>query len=232
MFNLFTREQLPPVYFSKQYLNGSTFDYSEHINSAKMDLPDECLRNFHPVLMFEAREQKKNFSEEIELYYIEHFYTIFKSPNGNLCLLRYDQRAKKYWFTPHYGYYREAQNIRHYVRERARKDAGIVEPNKIGKFTEKKVSEWLEYCDREIEFLNSLVSDVQDKNKTIERQIADFAIASGGDVSQWHNNTEVKTKNFTVIFTHDKASQYLTTKIEFNGGLNDVLRLLGKEPVS
>ena len=47
---------------------------------------------------------------------------------------------------------------------------------------------------QEIEFLNSLVSDVQDKNKTIERQIADFAIASSGDVSQWHNNTEVKPK--------------------------------------
>jgi hypothetical protein len=224
-FNLYTKEYLPKVYTSKQVLNGSIFDYSNKVNNARLDLPDELLEQFNPVLLFKAREQQKNFSDEIELYYIEHYYTAFETPEGNIAILRYNSKNKKYYFTPYYGYFRQYQNIDHHIRLQAEKESGIKAPNYIGKFMAKKVQAWLNYCDTKINHMNSLLESTKDKNAEIERKIADFAVNSKGDVSRWSDQTQVKTKYFRVTFNHNKRSQYLYTKIEFTGNLNDVLNI-------
>lgn len=225
-FNLYTSEDLPKIYTQPQILNGSTFDYSKNINDAKLDLPDALLNNFKPVLLFEAREQKKNNSEDVELYYIEHSYTSFFTPNGNIVILRYDSRNKKYYFMPHYVYFRGVQNVEFSIRERAKNEIGIKEPNYIGKFTDKKVNEWFKYCDDTIKLNEKIVSNNKDKNKEIESKIYDFALKSGGKVSKYANTTEIEIKNFRVRFDHNKGSQFLSTKIDFNGTLEDVLKLL------
>lgn len=225
-FNLYTGEDLPSIYKSEQKLGDSVFNYSERINSATMDLPDSILNEFNPVLLFEAREQKRNFSDEIELYYIENFYTCFFTPNGNICLLRFNSKNKKYYFMPHYGHYREIQNISHYKRTELLSSYNLKEPQHIGKFTAKKINDWLNYCDLLISAQNEVVKLCDDKNYQIEREIADFCVSSGGEVYKYASTTEVTLKNFIIRFDHNRNEQYLSKKITFNGDLNDVLELV------
>jgi hypothetical protein len=226
VFNLYTKDDLPAIYTQPQILNGSIFDYSDKIKSATLELPDECLKGFNPALMFEARQQLKYNSKDVELYYIENHYTIFETTGGNLAMLRHDSRNKKYYFHPFFAYYRQYQFFEHYDRQKALDASGIKEPNYIGKFTSKKVNDWLKYCDDKINFMSDFVAKSDDKNHAIETKIKDFINKSGGNVQAWGENTEVKKGKFRITFAHNRRAQYLSTKIEFEGDLNDVLNLI------
>lgn len=226
-FNLFTLENLPEILFETQCIRDDfKVNYTDKINSAKIETPSEILNDFGPVLLFEVREQINHFTKQTELIYIDHIYTAFCTPAGNIAILRKPSyKGDKYEFMLHYSHYRQVQNIAHYKRERAQKEANHTDPQKIGVFTHKKVLNWLEHCDKE-EILNAkIVEQANDKNKEIEAQIKDFATRSGGTVTAWHDNTQVKCKYFTVIFEHNRRDQYLSTKIEYTGSLNQIIKL-------
>jgi hypothetical protein len=100
-----------------------------------------------------------------------------------------------------------------------------VEPNYIGVFTEKKINDWFDFCDKEAELNKQIVSSSEGKNKEIEEQIQSFIGSVPCTVQKWANNTEVRTKHFNVVFTHDKSSQYLSHKVTFSGSLKDITKL-------
>ena len=222
--NLFTFSDIPKEYTQKQILNGSTFDYSEKANNDFV-LPSEILNKYEHGLFWECRKQYKNDKPtEVELYYIEHSRILFLSPKGNLIRFVKD-RNNKYSFSLDYSHYREVQNVSYYQREEARKKSGIVEPNYIGVFTDKKVNDWLNYCDQEAELNKQIVDSSNDKNQEIEKEIETFINSMPCEVSKWNNNTEIKTNLFKIVFTHDKKSQYLSKKIEFTGTLKDITKI-------
>jgi hypothetical protein len=227
-FGLYTKNDLPEIIFKDQVVNQTVFNFSERINSAKIEIPDDCLSQFGPLLLFNVRKQENSFTGEIELHYIEHIYTAFETPGGNIAILRYDSRAKKYYLMPYYGYYRAFQDIDFYTRDKAQKERGPKEPNRIGTFTPKKISQWLEYCDAYIGFMDGEVNGAKDKNDTISEQVKDFVSKLGGKVSYWNTQTQVAVNGFRITFNHHKNTQYLETRIEFTGNVNDVLKLLGK----
>ena len=228
-FNLFTRENLPPVLFTTQTIerDGFSINYTDKIESEKMQLPDDILLKFSPTLLFEVRQQT-DIRGNVELFYPEHTYTAFLTTRGNIAILRYDSRSKKHFFMPHYAYYREVQNVSFERRERAKKESGLTEPNYIGKFTEKKVFDWLNYCDSEIALNEQIVLAAKDKNAQIEAEIQEYIKKSGGRVTKWGENTEVTNDCFRVIFTHNKKEQWMSKKIEFNGTLEDILAIVNK----
>lgn len=222
--NLFQLCDIPKEYTQQQVLNGSTWNCSEKVNNNYV-LPSEILQKYEHGLFWECRKQFKNSEpKEVELYYIEHSRVLFLSPKGNLLRLVKD-RNNKYSFSLDYSHYRDIQNISHYKREEAFKKSGLKEPNLIGVFNDKKIIDWFNYCDSEAELNKEIVLNANDKNSQIEAEIKNFIDSVKCNVSKWHDKTEVKTNLFTVFFTHDKKSQYLSKEIKFNGGLNDVIRL-------
>ena len=220
--NLFTFGNIPTQWTKPQKLGDSTFDYSEKVNN-NYTLPSEILYKYEHGLFWDCRKQLKNNSNEVELYYIERSQILFLSPKGNL--VRLISYKGKYSFSPDYSHFREVERVSHYKRKDIYEKSGLKEPNNIGVFTEKKINEWLEYCDNLIDLNKSIVEGANDKNKQIEQQIENFINSVKCNVQKWSNNTDVVTEHFRVTFTHDKQSQYLSKKIEFKGTLEDIQRI-------
>ena len=228
-FNLFTAENLPEVYKSPQYLNGSTFEYIGRVERDLQNniLPSDVLKEFIHGLFFECKQQKRNFSEEIELYYIDHSYRLFLTPAGNLAMLKHHKG--KYTFFPYYSYHHKWYNIEYNKRVKALEVAGVVEPQQIGVFTPKKVQSWLNYCDSYINCLYSFAAEAQTENEKIQQKINDFIEKSGGKASTWGNDPKITTvdcKLFQVRFNHYERSQYMSHEVTFKGGFLDVLDII------
>jgi hypothetical protein len=221
--NLFTFSDIPKEYTQKQILNGSTFDYSERVNN-NFVLPSEILNKYEHDLFWECKKQYKNEAPaKVELYYIEHSRLLFLSPKGNL--LRLINNKGKFYFSLDYSHYKDVQNVCWEQREKAKKESGLIEPNYIGVFTEKKINDWLNYCDAEHELNKQIVFNAQDKNSQIEKEIQTFIDSVKCNFSTYHDKTRVETQFFSVTFTHDKKSQYLSKEIRFNGKLEDVVKI-------
>jgi hypothetical protein len=223
---LYTRSNIPPQYRAKQTSRGSEFDFYTYVLQDENKVPDEVLNKFTSDFFYRCYEQEENFSDKIELYVIERGADhIFLSPKGHLCRLLCNKN--KYAFHPHYAYLRKWSDISHHLKKEAIKEAGLSEPNRIGVFTEKKVLQWLQYCDTYIEVMEALCKKADSRNDEIEAEIKTFIQRSGGNVSTYHNITDVTVKGlFEVRFEHNKESQYLSTKIEFRGAASDLLNLL------
>lgn len=227
-FNLYLREDVPSIYLKDQILNGSKFNYSYRIERDEKAnvLPDLILSSFEHGLFYECRVQFKNFTNEPELYYIEHSYILFLTPKGRLAMIKHHKG--KYHFSPYYGYFRQWQQINYHVRNEAIEKAGLKEPNKIGVFSVKKIAEWLNYCDQYIDLMIEYTDSVEHKNKDIEKQIQGYIDSIGGRVDKWQNTTEISKDNFRITLTHYKESQYLDVKIVYSGNINDVIGIIGK----
>ena len=228
-FNLFTADKLPEIYKKTQMLNGTPFNFAERIERdiKSNRLPSDILKEFSNGLFFEAKEQKNSFSDKIELYYINHSYRLFFTPAGNIAILA--SQKGKYYFHPYYAYFRKWDKIEYTKRENALKKAGISEPNQIGVFTIKKIQDWLNYCDKYINCMNTLVEEMSKENEKIENQINEFVKKSGGTFSRWGENPTVTVVNcgfFEINFKHYKKSQFMNHEIKFKGDLKDILNII------
>lgn len=224
--SLFQFSDMPKEYLSKQKLGENTYDYSDRVNN-DYTLPSELLNKYTHGLFWECRKQYKNSEPtQVELYYIEHSRLLFLTPKGNLVRLVKDKN--KYYFSLDYSYYHKIQNIDYYQREKVFKESGLIEPNYIGVFTDKKIIDWLNYCDAKNELHEQIISSADNKNTEIEKEIQSFIDSVKCTVSKWGENTEVKTNLFTVVFTHNKKSQYLSKKIYFTGSLTDITNITNK----
>jgi hypothetical protein len=225
--NLYVSNEIPKEYTQSQILNGSTFDYSDKVNN-NYTLPSEILQKYEHGLFWECRKQYTNTEpQQVELYYIEHSRLLFLSPKGNLLRLVKD-RQNKYSFSLDYSHYKEVQKVSYNTRILAQKESNLIEPNKIGVFTDKKIIDWLNYCDKEAELNNKIVQESNNKNKDIEAEIQNFINSVPCKVSKWDNKTDIQTKYFRVLFTHDKSSQYLSKQITFSGLLTDIINIENK----
>jgi hypothetical protein len=230
--NLFTADQIPTHYLQPQKIRGSLFNYSEYVNSVKdveflEYIPKDILSSFTYGVFFHCYEQKKNFSDEIELYVIDRNVSIlFLTPEGNAA--RISSHKNKFSFNLAYFYFREFDSVSYHLRQKALNDSGIKEPNSIGVFSVKKISNWLNYCDAYHNTMRDLLDSSNDKNKEIESKIENFIKqAPGCNVSKWDNKTSVRVKDlFEVVFEHNKTTCHLYTKISFLGNESDILRIL------
>lgn len=103
-------------------------------------------------------------------YYIDSFpgsFVLVKAKNSEL-LLRLGMNDKKYHLHLDYAELRPF-NFAHYSeRKSATKD--LIEPNRIGVFTEKKVNDWLTYCEAYYKCMQAMKARLDgeaDENKAI-----------------------------------------------------------------
>lgn len=176
----------------------------------------------------------KSPNPRFELYYYcqtstnhngtEKYYSI-SSPvfgithKGVLCLLQ--EYRGKYHIHPDwhrinkltFSSYEQTELLKH-----------LQEPNRIGVFSDKKINEWLEFCVEKVRILDEYEAIHKEKNATILAEIEE--IKKIGKAGGYDNRTRIDTILFRIDLTHCPETAFLDKKITFNGGVDDVKKIM------
>ena len=163
---------------------------------------------------WEGREN--NYIEGVELF--------IKHVESNTVITMRGQKGK-YSFYPAWFHMFKSNVISSHQRMKAIES--IDKPNLIGVFTDKKMFEWVKYCENYINALNSALNEVENKNAELENEIENFIKDLKGKckVERWAKYTIVQNDYFRVEFSIDKSCGYLSKKIQYNGDLQGIVFL-------
>ncbi len=215
--NLYEAADIP-----ERYTQNDFFDH--RIKCGAQPIPEflQGLEGYECGLYYEAK-QDTDYQKNV-FYYIDHSYILLKKNGSDILMLLRNDRDKKQYFHLHYTHLNKYHNISHDIRQKAINS--IKEPNRIGVFSAKKVDDWANYCQLYYEAMERVYSEVNNKNAEIEAEIAAFIQSVPGcKVSKWANQTNVETPLFYVTFEHFKDQNYLSTKIQYKGGLANVTKI-------
>lgn len=189
--------------------------------------PDFFNTSKYEVGMFaKVRTQYKNFSDDIELYYIDYFAILLLDDSLDFpIIMKNDWRTKKYTFYPVYELINKFSSKISYEQQKPFL-AEIKEPKKIGVFSDKKIADWIEYC-REYVLALEKCNDTISSKKTENQKYIDSVINSmpGAKIEKHNNYTIIKNRIFRIEFALLKNGAYLHKKIEFTGTIEDIVKL-------
>ena len=106
-------------------------------------------------------------------------------------------------------------------------------PNLIGVFTEKKLKEWFNWCDTYVTELVKSATNRKSKEAECRDIIAKFIadiknIDPAMKLREWQDSVFIETHNFDVTLKLTDNNTHLESKINYRGGLEDLLKLLKK----
>lgn len=149
-------------------------------------------------------------------------YKFVKREDSEVILMLKTDRNKMYYFYPYYAQLFKYREISEHVKAAALK--GLIQPDYIGVFTQKKVNNWVDYYDKYMSYMESLLVEGNRKNQGITKQIEDFIEAlPKSKVERYENKTWVTSDPFLITFTHIKDRQYLQTEVVYKGTLNEIV---------
>jgi hypothetical protein len=226
-FNLFTTENLPEKF--KAYYNEriETNEYKKNVGL----IPEFILNNsnYESGIFWECRIQDEGTKKEC--YYIEHSYKlVLKKDSSTLLMLMSNYNTKgKFCLHPYFGELRSLENKIDSYKKRYEIEK-LKKPCLIGVFSEKKLNDWVNYCNDYINTLKALNNEISEKNKVAEKEINDFINSLNGKctVRVWeakYNDYKswcIETELFEVNFKLTEESGYLQQEIKFKGNLNNV----------
>lgn len=215
-FNLYQLNDIPDTH--------KNYNFEHAINYGKRNIPEFMLsfKGAEVGLFYECK-QDTNY-QNTTTYYVEHSYILVKAVNSDIVLMLKSDRHNKYNFHPYYSLMHKYQNIAYSIREKGIKE--LKRPNDIGVFTEKKVNDWLQYCEDYIKALDNVYNEVTGKNNEIQTEIHNFiASIPGCKFSTYQNITDIDTPLFRVRFTHYKDQNYVNKEITFKGGLSAITKI-------
>lgn len=165
-------------------------------------------------------------------YYIPSAYNFLLSDSGTLCLCKKEHgKSGKYYLYPYYGYRYRCNVMDAYRVSDA--EAEVKEPNKIGVYSEKKVKDWMDYCDKVVAVYDRLLKEHGEK---LERAKDEFAsILSQFDKKHIVNLNEkdfsayIRTPNFRVSLSVNFKQGTTQNEVTFVGDIGDVIRIDGKK---
>lgn len=224
-FNYYQFTDIPKHYFDDKYFNERFEDSKSYHNSLNL-IPEEVLNSkvAEVALFAEVREQTRD--EKHELYYIDHSYIVLFNPKTKVIMQLKEHRGK-YHFYPIYSVVNKMHMGLNYEQIRINQEK-LLEPNKIGKFTDKKLIDWFFYIDLLIKAWAKTKEEITSKKDENQKIIDDF-ITSLGDKCKVYNHDNyysIDTKNFSVVFELLNNGEYLSKKISFKGTLEDIAKLV------
>lgn len=227
-FKFFAPDAIPAMYFEDEYFRTNFDNKNNNDYWRKKNIPDFLLNSelFQIGEFCEIREQLKNFTNEHELYFIESYCILVWCKGAtNLMLLRKSWKNDKYTLFPIYNvvnkitYKLQRSQYNEYTKK-------VIEPNNIGVFTEKKVLNWVQYCNDYINALKQCENDILRKKNENQLKI-DNTIKSlpNSKVRIYKNYTTLETEYFNIDFQLLNNGEYLDTKITYKGGLKGIIDL-------
>jgi len=225
-YNYFTIDSIPKNILSDPYF-AENFKYKEDMY-AKVQIP-EGLKNIKGIqveVFAKVREQFVNFTDpqKHELYYIDNFYVCIYSEKSN-CLLQLMNSNGKYYLYPVYEIVNKLQHNTTYQQRKPFTDE-LHEPNKIGVFTDNKVAAWITYCNDYVVAITAAKNFVNDGKLVNETKISDTILSlPDAKVQKFNEYIIIETKLFRIEFRLLDNGTYLSQKIQYKGGLNDIINL-------
>jgi hypothetical protein len=226
-YKFFTPDTIPATYFEDEYFRAN---YDNKINSPynRKKIPEFLLNSeiFEIGEFCEIGETLKNFTNEHDFFFIEDFkILVYCKSADNLMLLQKDWKVEKYTFFPIYNIVNvitrnlNTSQYNEYTKK-------INTPNTIGVFTDKKVLAWVNYCNEYINALKQCETDILSKKNDNQLKIDSTIDALPGcKVERWKNYTTLKTDLFEIEFSLQNNGEYLSTKINYIGGLKGIINL-------
>lgn len=228
-YNYFTFDNMPENVLSDPWFKEKQDFKKEQFN--KVVIP-EGLQNLEGVevcIFGSVKEQfLNNFKQpevkEHELFYIDNFYIcVYVEKYDSFMQLM--QNRGKYHFFPVYEVINKLQRNTSY-EQRKPFLSKVIQPNEIGVFTAKKVNDYATYCNEYIKAVNECNAAVNNKKAENEAKIkATIEALDGCKVSKYHNTTNIETKLFRINFELLDNGSYLSQKIEYKGGLKEIIDL-------
>lgn len=182
----------------------------------------KALKTVQVGVFVKVREQKRHDGSH-ELYYVDFVETVVFSDKVDFPM-RLAFSKGKYYLYPIYDVIIKVQGETTYRQQKPFVDA-LSKPNLIGVFSDKKVSDWVEYCTTYVEALRKAANALQEKNQANLATIEDFIKrAQCKSVQRQGKYTTVKTNFFTVDFEMEDGGEYLRTKIRFEGNIENIIK--------
>lgn len=222
-YNYFTFDNIPQKVLSDKWFSERIDWKREQFD--KMQIPEGLakIQGIKVCIFAKISEQFTNVEKEHELYYIDNFYICIYSEKSN-SLLQLMCNKDKYYLHPIYDIVNRLQMNTEY-RQCEPFIKAIPEPNLIGVFTEKKVNDWIIYCNEYVAALVACSDFVNDKKATNEAKVqATIEALKGCKVKKYNNTTYIETGLFNIVFELLDSGTYLSQKITYNGGLDGIIR--------
>ncbi len=226
-YDLYQEQDIPANYRKDQ-------DYYKHrISLGANNTIPEFLQTSGDIEigLFYQCTSDTHYQTKLPTYGIQDSFILLKSKDNDILLMLrgndFHNRGK-YWFSPFYNTLWKYNEIDNNKRSIA---TDLVDshylPNKIGVFTDKKVSDWINYCDETIAALNRLLNDVTGENTAIEKEIqAIKASLPHATVNDMHKDILwLDTELFSIKLEHHRKSAYLEKKVHFKGDVDVAIRL-------
>lgn len=224
-YNYFMINEIPENVLVDKYF-AENFQYEKN-RFNNVNIPEGLLKceNIIFGVFAEVRQQLKSITKEHELFHIDNFKILIYSEKANCLLQLLKNNKDKYYLHPIYEVLNKLQINTSYEQRKPFINE-IFEPNYIGVFTEKKINDWVEYCNQYINALQ-LCEDKIHSEKNANELIIQNTIDSlpYAKVSKYHNTTDIETKLFRMRFNLLNNGAYLINQIEFKGSLNDIISL-------
>lgn len=160
---------------------------------------------------------------------IDHSVLALISPAGRMCRLYKSWRNDRYEVFPIWEDLMSYKEVSNYKQEEIRKE--LKRPNRVGSWSEKKLADWLNYCDEYVEAMErakDYVSQARDANL---QRITDFIESVPGcEVTRRDDKTwiDIPDQGFYLTFTLEKGESYMREDITYRGSLEDLQKLLTK----
>ena len=228
-FGLHTLNNLPAAALACPYFKARLDTYTRYCaNTIEPTQLLEVLDKMGATVgtYLDVRAQRRNNSEEIELYYCDYHAHTLVTYNGQTLALR-SQKGKYYFFPLYRVLNRLDMQITFDQKKQATKH--LKEPNYIGVFTAKKIADWFDYC-------AEYIAAIEEATEATKQQESDNLatinahIASLGAIAKvtHHKDTApyyIDTPHFSTVLELVDKGTYLSQRTTFRGKLADVARL-------
>lgn len=102
----------------------------------------------------------------------------------------------------------------------------IEEPNRIGVFTNSKLSAWFDYCRKYMQALTECRDNHGDKTTENLKRIADVESALNTKALGYSTYKYIKLKNMEIRFELSDNGAFMTEQVIFTGGVDAAVNML------
>lgn len=221
-YNCYPINGIPKFYFDDEYFK-KRFNF-ENEKETRIIIPESLKKcKFESGIFAQINEEHNNDGSH-RLYYVDHFRILIFDGSNVVQLLEY---KGKFFLHPMY------KDINLLTRNLNHSNYGpytdkIAEPNRIGVFTDKKLTDWFEYCRNYIQALQQCKGDNENKTKANLKRIEDVATALGVEPKGHSTYKYIQLKNIEIRFELLDNGNHLKETVVFTGKVDDVVDMFGK----
>jgi len=223
-FNMFTAQDVPAKYLDicKELPSHKSWSTAETIPELLLNNPNIEIDYFYQARVYNVGRPDQ--CNDIE----GGAFILLKHVNSDLILMLHKDRNNKFHLDLPHAMYHKYHNISYHLRSNATKH--LNKPNLVGVWTDKKLTDWINYCNEYYNCLEENYQEVTGANLKHEQEIKRVIDAlQPCRVVERHDGrvdyTYIETEYFEVTARLQRDEKYLSFTTNFKGGIDGVIAL-------